>query len=231
MWSAEEGGSLGMIPYAVLFAICIVQMKYKTLLGWFLVLTPCAAYALAVALTPPAHGEWGEYAVFMSAGLLPAIALGIGHPFRDGEGGTVLIRPKVNWFMSLTVLIALTLLIWTSQRLEGSEFSGGRVTGPILDLSDLGCVLLALSLVLAYLHRTSSSLTLAGSCLCTPLLIYFIAPGPFRSVFRGEYSVPVRTAFVWDGKLGVAAIALTVASALALRTFLRRDVDAPVHTP
>src|SRR5690242_7255654 len=93
------------------------------------------------------------------------------------------------------VLVALRY----SSGLDDSEFSGGRITGPILDLFDGGTLLLALAGILSFfLHRVAAAAALIATLLCLPLYIYFTAPGPFRAVFHGEYSVPYPSYFVWN---------------------------------
>ena len=94
---------------------------------------------------------------------------------------------------------------WTqADRIEGSEFTGGRVTGPIFSLFESGMVIFVLAIVLTFVYRrVAAAIGIAACLLCFPLYLYFTAPGPFRSVFRGTYSVPLESSFVWDyGMLG-----------------------------
>jgi hypothetical protein len=75
--------------------------------------------------------------------------------------------------------------------LDGSEFSGGRLTGPLLTGSAVGAVLFALTVLLVYLYPRAAALTaFSASVLCLPLYAYFAATRLFRNVFPGEYSVP-----------------------------------------
>ena len=70
----------------------------------------------------------------------------------------------------------------------GTEFSGGRLTGPILNALDIGSLLFVLALVLTFVRpRIAAVLAIVASLLCLPLYLYFTAPGPFRRVFGGEY--------------------------------------------
>jgi hypothetical protein len=84
-------------------------------------------------------------------------------------------------------------------RLEGSEFSGGSVTGPLLDLYNSGTLLFVAALVLTFFYlRIAAIIAMAASLVCLPLFLYFTAPGPFRRLFPGEYSVPLQARFVWN---------------------------------
>lgn len=89
-------------------------------------------------------------------------------------------------------------------RVDGSEFTGGRVTGPIFSLFESGMAIFVLAIVLTFVYRrVAAAIGIAACLLCFPLYLYFTAPGPFRSVFRGNYSVPLESSFVWDyGMLG-----------------------------
>src|SRR5229473_3164725 len=83
--------------------------------------------------------------------------------------------------------------------LEGTEFGGGRLTGPLLTLYDVGALLFILALLLVFFYRRiAAAITILASLLCLPIYFYFTAPGPFRRVFRGEYKVPLQANFVWD---------------------------------
>jgi hypothetical protein len=96
--------------------------------------------------------------------------------------------------------------------LGGTEFSGGNVTGPILDSLEIGSLLLVLALLLTFVRpRNAAALAIVASLLCFPLYLYFTAPGPFRRVFGGEYSVPLQANFVWDRSAIVGVLAVAVA--------------------
>src|SRR5438552_10543386 len=83
--------------------------------------------------------------------------------------------------------------------LEGTEFSGGRTTGPLLSIEEAASYLLLLGLVLTFLYRRiAAAVTIVGSVLCLPFYLYFTAPGPFRRVLKGQYKLLVSADFVWD---------------------------------
>jgi hypothetical protein len=108
--------------------------------------------------------------------------------------------------------------------LEGTEFSGGRVTGPVLGLFDSGTCLFVLALFLTFVvRRVAAAMALTASLLCLPLYLYFTAPGPFRRVFRGEYSVPLQASFVWDGRTIAGMLAIAILVYVCLRSFSAID--------
>jgi hypothetical protein len=88
-------------------------------------------------------------------------------------------------------------------------------------MEDIGSLLFVLALLLTFFYRrTAAAITLIACLLCLPLYFYFTAPGPFRWVFRGEYSVPLQANFVWN-KWDIAGIvALTIAACLGVRSLL-----------
>ena len=102
------------------------------------------------------------------------------------------------WQASICLLCAVVTW-WMFLRLEGSEFSGGSVTGPLLDLYNSGTLLFVAALVLTFFYlRIAAIIAMAASLVCLPLFLYFTAPGPFRRLFPGEYSVPLQARFVWN---------------------------------
>lgn len=116
-------------------------------------------------------------------------------------------------FKKLAHASTLLLTVWLTFRgmgvVDGSEFVSGKITGPINVMCDFALVGLAVACILTYpLPRAASVLGLLASLLSLPFLVYFIAPGPFRAVFRGEYSVPLQSNFSWDGWLLEPAIAV-----------------------
>lgn len=105
--------------------------------------------------------------------------------------------------------------------LEGTEFSEGVLTGRILWLHDMALLLYLASAGLAFVDRRfAGPVAFLGCFLSLPLYLYEIAPGPFRALFPGEYSVPLFRSFVWDtraiGSMAVI-IGLTVISAVVRR--------------
>jgi hypothetical protein len=128
-------------------------------------------------------------------------------------------------FKKLAHISVLSLACWLTLRIfnsvDGSEFSGGRITGPIGTMCEVAIIGFLAGTVLAYpLPRVASVISLLASLLSLPLLLYFIAPGPFRAVFRGEYSVPLQSNFVWSKWSLEPAIAVLIVVALSVWNLL-----------
>ena len=71
-----------MWPYAAIVMVCMIQIVYRTVIGWIVVLLPCIAYTIEIA-TNPHNGPTNEYVAFLLFGLIPAILLIVAHPFRN----------------------------------------------------------------------------------------------------------------------------------------------------
>jgi hypothetical protein len=117
------------------------------------------------------------------------------------------------------VCLSCIAIVWRyTAVVEGTEFSGGRVTGVLLHMQDAGSMLFVIALLLAFLYRRiAAAVTLVAFLLCLPLFLYFTAPGPFRAVFGGEWSVPLRTGFIWDDRTIVGIVVLVIAAWVSLR--------------
>ena len=134
------------------------------------------------------------------------------------QAATCLLCAVVGWRSPVTAGLA------------GTEFSGGRVTGPILDMHDIGTVLFPLSLLLTFVYpRVAAGIALAASVLSLPLYLYLGAPGPFRWVVRGNYKVPLQANFYWNNWTiaGIVTLALaTYVCISTLRTIKGRRVSS-----
>ncbi|MGA2354796.1 MAG: hypothetical protein ABSG02_09875 [Terriglobales bacterium] len=114
------------------------------------------------------------------------------------------------------------IMVWNyGSGLAGTEFSGGRITGPLLDLYDIGSLLFIMAVLLTFfLRRIAAGASIVASLLCLPLYLYFVAPGPFRRVVGGTYSVPLRSDFVWDKWASLEILVLAIAATVGVRGFL-----------
>jgi hypothetical protein len=103
--------------------------------------------------------------------------------------------------------------------LAGTEFSGGWLTGSLLDMKDVGSLLFLLALLLtSFSRRIAAAIVLIACLMCLPLYLYFTAPGPFRRLFgRSEWSVPLRARFVWDYWTITGIVVLAITGYVGLR--------------
>ena len=109
---------------------------------------------------------------------------------------------------------------------EGSEFVGGRIIGPVLDLADAGLLLISLSLLLLFwFPRFSAAIAIAASLLVSPFFLYFLAPGPFRRLFKGEWSVHLNSSLAWNTWAAFGIVAVVAALFVSVQSFcgLRRQ--------
>ena len=127
-------------------------------------------------------------------------------------------RPNIEQvFQAGSFLLCVFLALQTTSGLDGTEFSGGWLTGPLLSMADIGALLFVPALVLTFLFpRFAAAIGLASSLLCLPLYCFFIAPVPFAQVFaRGhEFTVQPAPGFHWHtwpvtALLGVAVAVYT----------------------
>ena len=98
-------------------------------------------------------------------------------------------------------LVSAGIALHNTDGLDGTEFSGGWLTGPLLSMSDLAILLFILNiLVTFFFRRIAAAIALTGSLLCLPLYLYFTAPVPFGNIFAFGHEFKVRPAagLHWD---------------------------------
>ncbi len=134
--------------------------------------------------------------------------------------------PKKKLWLAIACL-ACTAVLWVRLDAFGaSEFSGGRVTGPVFKMADLGGLLFLLAMLLAFLlRRTAATIALVAALLCLPIYLYILLPGPFRWIFKGEYSVPLQRPFNWDNWAVMGLVSLLLAAILSLRSYSKVQVN------
>ena len=110
---------------------------------------------------------------------------------------------------------------------EGTEFSGARFTGSLLDLHDIGVLLFAAALPLTFFYlRLASGISLLACLLCFPLNLYLTAPGPFvRAFARGIWPPPADN-FAWDNWTVAGIVVLTIAALISLRSLLAASSES-----
>jgi hypothetical protein len=124
------------------------------------------------------------------------------------------------------------VVAWTRiDSFGASEFSGGRLTGPIFRMFDNGSVMFIVTLLLTFfLRRIAAAITIVASLLCLPVYLYVTAPGPFRRVFPGNYSIPLQASFVWNRWAVLGMLTLLAAICISLwnlATVGRKPVQEP----
>jgi hypothetical protein len=129
-------------------------------------------------------------------------------------------RSARDWILVALCLLCVAVSWIVTDPVAATEFSGGTVTGPILRGNYLGSVLFLIAAGLTFVRRRRLAAVagLLAVLLSLPLYAFFIAPGVFYTLFRGEWSVPLQTFFVWD-PWALAGVVVLMAAATA---FLRR---------
>jgi hypothetical protein len=128
----------------------------------------------------------------------------------------------------LCVLFALKI----TDGLAGTEFSGGRLTGPLLSMADIGSFFFVLALVVTFVYpRVAAVVGLASSLLCLPLFLFFIAPVPFNQIFGFGHELKVQPSPASTGRIWTATglLTLAVTSVLCVRRIAARS--APETLP
>jgi hypothetical protein len=138
-------------------------------------------------------------------------------------------QPTSNAVQPANCLLCAALAWKYGFPLDGTEFMGGTITGPILKMSNIGILIFLVAMPLAFLslRRISGLVTLVASFLCLPLYLYFTLPGPFRWVFRGQYKIPLQANVVGDTWAIVGILAIMIASGFGLRDLLGPKREMP----
>src|ERR1700761_2306271 len=108
--------------------------------------------------------------------------------------GRLMKKPgKSELWQAASLLLCLAVAAPLTDWIGVSEFSGGWVTGPLLSVFQSGWFFFLLAMILTFFYqRVGAAVGIAASVLCLPFYLYFAVPGLFRSVFRGEWSVPLQ---------------------------------------
>jgi len=117
--------------------------------------------------------------------------------------------------LAIVCLVGVFVALRNSNGLDGTEFSGGWLTGPLLSMTDVGIVLFLLALIVTFVSaRVAAAIALAASLLCLPLYLYFLAPVPFNQIFGfgHQFKVQPGAGSHWDrwAIAGVLTLAVTV---------------------
>ena len=119
-------------------------------------------------------------------------------------------------------LVCLGVLWIHFNEFGASEFRGGRLTGKLFTMADVSCLLFFMALLSTILFpRVAAAISLAATLLCLPFYLYILMPGPYRRIFRGEYSVPLQRPFVWDNWAVAGVLSLVIAASLSLHNLCK----------
>lgn len=127
---------------------------------------------------------------------------------------------KHQLWLAVSFLVCVIVAMQNTKGLEGTEFSGGWLTGPLLSMIDIGTVLFVVALIVAFMYpRIAGAIGLVSSLLCLPLYLYFIAPVPFNQVFGfgHQFKVQPSGGFHWDRWAIAGVLTLAVTTYVCLR--------------
>jgi ABC-type uncharacterized transport system permease subunit len=115
--------------------------------------------------------------------------------------------------------LACVIVLWIHlDDFGASEFSGGRITGKLFTMADLASLLFIVAVLVTILFpRIAAVIALTASLLCLPFYLYVLLPGPYRQIFKGEYSVPLHRSVVWNTWAVLGVLSLLAAGALSVR--------------
>jgi hypothetical protein len=130
-------------------------------------------------------------------------------------------RPgKSELWQAASLLLCLTVTGMQTEWVGASEFSGGWITGPLFSMSQYGWLFFLFAIILTFFYqRVGAVIGIAASVLCLPFYLYFLVPGLFRSVFIGEWSVPLQSYFSWDTWAISGMLTLAAAIFVCSRSF------------
>ena len=106
-------------------------------------------------------------------------------------------------WQAISCLLCVLFALKMTDGLAGTEFSGGRLTGPLLSMADIGSFFFVLALVVTFVYpRVAAVVGLASSLLCLPLFLFFIAPVPFNQIFGFGHELKVQPSPASVGEYG-----------------------------
>jgi hypothetical protein len=120
---------------------------------------------------------------------------------------------------AIACLVCLAVLWAQMNDFGASEFIGGWLTGALFYMAELGSLLFLVTIMQTFfLRRTAAAIAVAATLLCLPFYLYILMPGPFRWIFKGEYSVPLSRPVHWDTWAFIGVLSLLLVAMLSLRS-------------
>jgi hypothetical protein len=133
------------------------------------------------------------------------------------------MRPqKQQSWLAASCLACVVVALRNTNGLEGTEFSGGWLTGPLLSMADIGAALFVLALIGTFRYvRIAAAVALASSLLCLPLYLYFVAPVLFSEMFGFGHPFKDQPSggLHWDPWAIGGVLTLAVSTYVCLRSF------------
>jgi hypothetical protein len=106
--------------------------------------------------------------------------------------------------------------------LAGTEEGGGSVTGPLIMLQEIGCLLLFAALILTILAPKIAAIGgLTGAFSCLPYYLYSVAPGLYRWFIPEGWSVALTSYFYRNDQAGAGILTVLVTAFICIRTLSR----------
>ena len=97
---------------------------------------------------------------------------------------------------------------------EGTEFSGGRVTGPLLAGVNFSILLFLCAAALTFVRpRLGAVVGCLAAAVAVPFYGFFVATGAFEYLFSGDFKTMYSTGLVWD-PAALAIIALILVTTI-----------------
>jgi len=134
--------------------------------------------------------------------------------------------------MVISCVVCVFVALQNTDGLEGTEFSGGWLTGPLLSMADIGTLLFVLALLVTFLYpRVGAAIGLASSLLCLPLYLFFVAPVPFARIFASghEFSVQPSAGFHWNRWAIAGVLTVAVTTYVCIRAFADSREQIPAR--
>jgi MFS-type transporter involved in bile tolerance (Atg22 family) len=144
-------------------------------------------------------------------------------------------KPKMGQvWQAISCILCFLLAVRITDGLDGTEFSGGWLTGPLLSMADMGILLFVFAFVATFVFpRVAAVLGLASSLLCLPLYLFFIAPVPFNRVFGfgHQFKVQPTPGIHWEKWTVTGLLALVLTCFLCARRIAEWNwpVKLPTH--
>jgi MFS-type transporter involved in bile tolerance (Atg22 family) len=129
-------------------------------------------------------------------------------------------------WQAISYLLCFLLALQITDGLDGTEFSGGWLTGPLLSMADFGILLFLLALLGTFVYpRVAAVVGLASSLLCLPLYLFFLAPVPFNQVFGfgHQFKVQPSPGFHWGKWTVIGLVTLAVTCFMCARRITARN--------